>query len=253
MSAPLKKPRHARNDRSYAMQAVSSASSITKKGESDDGSHLWVISYADLLMVLLCFFVLFFSTDKTKRDSVIHRILATTESGSETIAAQPIVQTPVQTQIPVQVQVQPPQKVTSPPLPSVSHSIIESLSDLDIETKHDGESLMIEFPDNAYLKGRAALTPQYKMLLFKILTRLSPYSNEINLVFVGHTDSDPIHRKTQRISDNIDLSSERAKYALFRAQRMGFPVDHLRVEADASARRQSRTLSISILERGGKS
>ena len=40
----------------------------------DDSTHLWAVSYADFLMVLLCFFILFFSVDGPKGECyAVHR------------------------------------------------------------------------------------------------------------------------------------------------------------------------------------
>ena len=41
----------------------------------DETSHLWAVSYADFLMVLLSFFIIFFSLDKKTKDSVIDEIM----------------------------------------------------------------------------------------------------------------------------------------------------------------------------------
>ena len=254
MSAPLKQPRLPRIERG-TLEGASSASSIVRTGSSDENAHLWVVSYADLLMVLLCFFVLFFSTDKTRRDSVIHRILVTTESTSKIFSGASSEKGIKLGDNSAQTQTQPKTlaKTETPSAQSVTHSIAEGLRDLNLKTTHDGESLMIEFPDNSYAEGKAVLSTAQKKLLFNIIARLEPYSKEIDLVFIGHTDAVPVGRaQTKRVMDNIDLSSERAKYAMLGASQMGFPMDHLKIEADASTSRQSRTLSISIIDRGAK-
>ena len=57
--------------------ATPSLAKTLLSSSGEEGNQIWMVSYADLLMILLCFFVLFFSISPETRESVIHKILLT--------------------------------------------------------------------------------------------------------------------------------------------------------------------------------
>lgn len=235
-----KPPRLPRVNRTPHSSRVNSVLSL----QSESNEHLWVVSYADLLMVLLCFFVLFFSQDKSSRDSLIHRILvrdltAAPSSASATAAA--VTQLP-STDL----------ATTSAP-PKLPAALIESFQGLSLTTLKEGESLVLFFPDDIYGKGKINLPPAQEAMLLDLFKRLKPFAQEIDLTFVGHTDTTPVRQSASRgIADNFDLSAARAKGALSLASRFGYPIERLRVQGDAAFKRSSRTLSITLQEKEGK-
>jgi chemotaxis protein MotB len=234
MSELLKKPRLPRINRTQKLSLVGSIMSM-HGGDSND--HLWVVSYADLLMVLLCFFVLFFSVGKEGRNTLIHRILMNDLKGvSKTVASGSEGGMSTQAN-------------SGGHTPYSSRDIESVLKGLNLTTLKEGESLVLFFPDDVYPKGKTELPDSEIVVLNDLLTRLKPYQHDMDLVFVGHTDPSPVaHAKTSKIEDNFDLSSARAKRALRIAEKMNFPTNHLRIEADGSFKRSSRTLSITVQE-----
>jgi len=212
--------------------------------QSDSNDHLWVVSYADLLMVLLCFFVLFFSQGKDTRDSLIHRImvhdLSATPSAPSIVAG-------AATQVP-------PTNLAKDSTPrKLPTALMKAFQGLSLTTLKEGESVVLFFPDDIYGKGKIDLPSTQEAMLLDLFKRLKPFAQELDLTFVGHTDTTPVRQSaSRRIADNFDLSAARAKGALTLASRFGYPVERLRVQGDAAFKRSSRTLSITLQEREGK-
>jgi flagellar motor protein MotB len=207
---------------------------------TDESGHTWAISYADVLMVLLCYFILFFSADQT-RESILEKIIATpqlSEIGSPAVESTE------------SASVEP--EVARFAAADVFDSVQAGLSQTGIKTQPLGQSLLIVFPDNVYGKRRVNLPRAHRVQLEKIFEHILPYKDHIEVVLVGHTDSSRVVTKTARVRDNLDLSSERANRALLVAARMGFPIDRLRSKASSQFERSSRSLSIEIIPREAK-
>tara|TARA_B100001248_G_scaffold59027_2_gene40146 strand:- start:2059 stop:2730 length:672 start_codon:yes stop_codon:yes gene_type:complete len=197
----------------------------------DDTGHLWAVSYADFLMVLLSFFILFFSTEDTNQ--VIERILTATEQGSEaqgTGGGDSYGRDKVEAK------------------GAVPASLIEKVSDnFSIKVDESDKRVVFYFPDDIYRKGETVLNETYKAELASLLEILQEFANEIELEFVGHTDSIPIRNPAQKVvNDNFALSVIRATRALQYAQSLGYPSERMAAKGSAQTKRDSRTLSLII-------
>lgn len=195
----------------------------------DDNGHLWAVSYADFLMVLLSFFILFYSIDNQSRENLIFKL-------SEEFSKSPTHQ---------QVSGRTPSTVG---FTQVDHqNLYESIKGLNLSIVKDRTNLIVDFPDNLFLTGRYKLTSDQVKSLSLFLEKLKPYDNQVNLYFEGHTDSKPlvIHRN-ELITDNYMLSSLRAMTALNVAKTMSFDEKNLFMQANSSNIRNSRSLSIRI-------
>ncbi len=208
---------------------------VTRSVEiQDEGAHLWAVSYADFLMVLMCFFILFFSTDEGKRDSVLKRIGQITQvlGAGET-----------QTGTLAKAGSAAPQSATS-----VQNAVKSALADLPVVLSANGETLTLLLGENMYEKGEVFPTHQSDLkVLNETLTKLKPYQGSIEITFVGHTDLTPVSKSHgQYLNDNFDLSSLRATRVLQYAVHSGFMPEHLTAQGSAGNVRQSRTLSLVI-------
>ncbi|MCB0390319.1 MAG: OmpA family protein [Bdellovibrionales bacterium] len=220
----------------------------------DETSHLWAVSYADFLMVLLSFFILFFSVDNQDKNSIIRSILETTstkEKGKGSYEGS--------------------SKVLGPDNPYISNYSqgnkrytgsynsnrkMASLSDLQntIFKKYQYEyidkqkKLILRLPDDVYKKGSINLNEKVKEQLSSTLSKLIPFSEQLKITFVGHTDSVPIVKNRKVIVDNYDLSVLRATRVLQLAIKQGLSPNNLLAKGAAENERNSRSLSIEIVE-----
>lgn len=196
----------------------------------DDTAHLWAISYADFLMVLLSFFILFFSISEDERDNLI-KYLAKTPWPE----AQP--------------------KISSMQMDSIIkegmtniQTVAQNLKDLNISvTKMDDNQLVLKFPDNIYSPGSTILLTDGQDILDDSLNRLKKYWHQLEFTFIGHVDSLPLTKSTNDIiANNYDLSALRASRALQFALVKGIPSQNLISEGWGSKRYNSRSLSLKI-------
>ncbi len=211
--------------------------SVHKHGKGHDSS--WAVSYADFLMVLLSFFIIFFSTDK---QSPLHRLildLSTKERAARGVA-----------------------QVSSDTLPNGSaigdavkdnkennqnrfkfSMISEEFKDVKIESSDAPEQISIFLPDNIYPKG-AYLAPETELL--GIVNKLKKYSKEISITVVGHSDATKFSVSTPVIqANNLTLASVRAAYASIYIQNK-LPEVSVSSQAFNSKNRESRSLTIVI-------
>ncbi len=112
--------------------------------------------------------------------------------------------------------------------------------------------LLINFPDDIYGVGQYNVTPDIKSRLDNFLRSLKPYSEKVALVFIGHTDKRPVAGQKQIINSNFVLSSVRANRALEYALQQGFDPRWVAAQGVGEYVRQTRSLSIRIIERGIK-
>ena len=196
--------------------------------EAEEGS--WAISYSDLLMVLMSFFVLFYQATPGKTKSLLEQ-LAVTVGGKPAVVAKP-------------------PSVKAPPAMPETLAAVLAAAHLPVDIETSRRSLVVHLPDNVYPPRGFRTTPEVERLLASLMDRLAPYAGQVDLYFVGHTDQQPLSHGNAYLSDNFDLSTLRATHALQFALAHGFPKDHLFAQGGAENLRDSRSLSIRIKPRG---
>lgn len=203
--------------------------------QMEDTGHLWAISYADFLMVILSFFVIFFSVEKSQKNTLIHNIMAGingAKSGSGTGFAGNG------------------DRVDRIPS-SLPQDMKLSFPNRRMTSAVQGEKIIISFPDDIYKKGEVELGREGKELLSELVRQLSPFSKDIAIGFVGHTDALPVMLLPGRqLVNNYDVSAVRASKALALAAAEGLPIDSLYASGAGTNLRQSRSLSIVIRAKG---
>lgn len=206
----------------------------TSKVHEDENQHLWAVSYADFLMALLSFFILFFSVDQPARQQLILQLASEFgtqgAAGTGTGAGQGSAE-----------------RAAAPGrLPA---TLFDSLSELNVEVQKDRQSLIVNFPDGFFRPGRYDI--ENRDVLKKFLTIVQPHRDQLTLYFAGHADQRKlkVHRN-EVVTNNYILSSLRATSALMIAKDMGFPESGMFVEAKSSNVRNSRSLSIRIEAKG---
>lgn len=208
----------------------------------DDTGHLWAVSYADFLMVLLSFFILFFSVGKNDKDAIVNIISKVKEQGlgrgeggggnslKDSLAASS-------------------ERVADPK--SIVAVIGKDLKDIRYELNEKTKTVTFVLADDIYRVGRVRPSEDGEKSLRELLHLLKPFGPEIDLVFVGHTDSRPVRtRRVPGVNNNFDLSALRASYAVQLAMGEGLPKEGLYTHGSADNTRVSKSLSIIVKPRG---
>lgn len=223
----------------------------------DETLHLWAISYADFLMVLLSFFILFFSTDAVDKNSIIYQISkhvnqkmgeggskaggSGSASGSSTAASAPDSSGAATGSASSSTE----RDVAS--LKGNAQALAEALKAHSVSVAVEQQKILFNFPDNIYAVGEYSMTDEVKEVLKDTLTLLQPYYGSIDITIVGHTDSTNVRQSSAKlIKNNFDLSVFRATRALEGAISMGAPVNILSAKGSADLSRNSRTLSLIV-------
>jgi len=175
-----------------------------------DGSRripTWMVTYADLMALLLCLFVLLLSFSEVDSDSFRKNAARIAEAFNSVPAP-------------------PPKTVILPPMITLTdldaaacnsqqRQMIEDLEDLlkneisgsMVNVVSKGNSVVIRFPGRAaFPSGSADLADSFLPIIDKIGHTLSTVEGQ--LIVAGHTDDTPIATRTFR--SNWDLSSARA-------------------------------------------
>lgn len=194
----------------------------------EEGDQSWAVSYADMLMVLLSFFILFFSVGEEKKAGVIQQIAEATRKVSG-YAVNP--------------------EQTGKDLSSFdSKGLMADLQDQKVvKTELNGERLIIYFADNLFESGRSVLTPEAAEQVRATLLKMKPYIGQIQLTIVGHSDEVRIRRDFEPyIHSNIDLSAIRASRGVGIAQKAGFSQRQVFIKGTANFVRNTRSLTLVV-------
>lgn len=215
---PNKKPRQPRIDRD-----------IVIKVQEDENQHLWALSYADFLMALLAFFILFFSIDEPKRDDFMRTIAIQFGSNNADSARNPAAFAA-----------------------GFDKQLVDHMQKLNVTAVLKDHDLLIEFPKDFFNAGKYDLNSAQRATMDQLLSLLKPYSGKLNIYFEGHTDSQPVvHSRTAFMKDNFNLSTLRASSALEYAKKSGYEEKYLFISGMSSNVRNSRTLSLRLEAREG--
>ena len=180
---------------------------IRKLGQEE--AEDWIISYADLVTVLLCFFILFFSeTIDSSSDEVIEAIAKVFTI--EASAADSPVKEGSSHQI---------SRDEARMLASIESGIERQAFGLEefslkygIERKRR-ELLIRIWEQNFFELGGWQLTKNGREVLHRIAGQLLPYNAKVHIVIEAHTDSIP-PRKNEHYLNNVSLSALRASTAM---------------------------------------
>lgn len=210
-------------------------------GSGDDAN--WAISYSDLLMVLMSFFVIFFQFNHTKTAGLIQQI-------AMDMGAKPLAKDGDKNALPGGV---PGAKGTGGTGGlSLTETLAQGLAtaDLQVKVERSKDSLVVNLPDDIFAPRAFALDDPTKTLLAKLFEKVRPFQDQVDLYFIGHTDPKPLSRSNAYLRDNFTLSTLRATAALQAALEAGFPKEHLFAQGGAENTRSSRTLSVKVRLRG---
>lgn len=210
-----------------------------QKAAQSEGS--WAVSYADFLMVLLSFFIVFFSVDKK---SSLYHVAASMSTGLGIGAGQgqsaekggggsgPFIggSEPEAAEVPARLR-----------------EIASRFKHARMTTTVNSERILIDLPDNLYSAGDY-IAPE--AILERVLSPIQPYQDEISITVIGHADNIGFAASRKVVRDNLTLSSVRAAYASTYIRQL-LPKTQIFIQAADENIRNSRTLSLSIKAKTG--
>lgn len=194
-----------------------------------DSEGSWAISYGDMVTLLLCFFILFFTVDpeRTKAAALQQAMMNVFIDSSRAPAAESTL------------------KSQAVPRGEVTQIQADIKEDWGGKIHKMGSHLVIEFPGVSFFKsGETGLTDQGKASLEKFSRLFVPFAGT-NLVSVqAYTDMKPVMQKRGRkFSDNLELSALRSVATMRVLQHSGIPLTRMRVAGFGEMRTTARDLA----------
>lgn len=204
-----------------------------KRREEDDQSS-WQLTFADMMTLILCFFVLLISissVDAERYDQVADSLGAAMTAEKDA----PRKESPEVGPAPEFV---PPVKTETP----AGRTFSDIMTDLRTRLAHEADAVQLEArPDAVAINlrgpvffelGSAELTPRARPLLHSIAGSL--YNTDYDLTVEGHTDDLPI--RTAAYPSNWELSAARASRVVRYLQELGFAPGRMRAVGLADTR-----------------
>jgi flagellar motor protein MotB len=220
------------------------------KSRKDEGeNHIWAVSYSDLLMVLMSFFILFFQVDK--KDDVVEKtkmnqvIMAVENQFGQGAGHALVTVPPVVTSPPV---VSASQATTPDRLSSVKTALKEMNLKFDASSKDNFVTVDLEY--NLYSPGEFKLSKRSERPLDHLFNTLKPYLADLSLEVIGHTDSVPRSQSgkkfPQYLNSNLALSDLRALGAAEYLIQLGVPPEKISTHGSDHFSRNTRSVSIRL-------
>jgi flagellar motor protein MotB len=234
-----------------------------REAQIDEGDqHAWAVSYSDLLMVLLSFFVLFFSFSDDKETTGLISEIAVAIKGGKTehggkSSGEKVLENTSASQTPSSrfTKKMAAKSIASKKMISsgLDPQLLMALAALPptMKTENTPDSLIISLADDLFASGKYKLSRSIQKEMDTLVAAIKPFEEKIEVYFIGHTDSVPTSHRTKFITSNYVLSALRAAEALEYAKNMGLSADRLFVQASADKILSSRTLSMRIRAKTG--
>ena len=208
-------------------------------GEGEE-SFLWAVSYSDLLMVLLSFFIVFFDPSAEEAQNRLKIVAKSVDQVSGMEKAKATASSG---------ESKSDLASKSSGVKAVQDGLLGAQIAYQVSTKNPGV-VQIDFPDNFYGAGQYDLSRHRREALFRVIRAIHSTKAAVKVTFIGHSDQQPLHRLLQLnvLKTNHDLSGLRASRALDLARELGMDSKRLFFEGAGSALRDTRSLSIRITE-----
>lgn len=192
----------------------------------EEGEGPWLMSFADMVTLLMCFFILFFQTDKgnIKLDDP-EKLLEKLEQFQKLLG----MQEDSEVKIPDFLNMKS-SSGASGSVDSFKKSMRAMSSNLDlvftIGSPQPGEIDLTFLNTRFFHSGSADLTPKGKAMLKGVVAKLKKTAVNAEIEVEGHTDSDPI--RNWKFPSNWELSSGRASTVVRLLSEYGVDPKHLK-------------------------
>ena len=190
-------------------------------GEGSGGGNEWIMSYADTVTLLLCFFIIFFAEqNKTKDKDVLMEMSQNFNSKAEEDKA----------------------RERAEMLSKIESEVRGELAQFEVEEVNLGivrrrkEILLRLYERDFFHIGSYLLKENGKNILEEVSVLLKPFQDKVLLKVEGHSDSLPVNPFSQ-YQTNLNLSSLRASQAANVLIANGLEEQKIRVVGYGSARK----------------
>ncbi len=245
-------------------QELQKFSKRSKKHSHEDGEG-WAVSYSDLLMVLMSFFIVFYSvndSEEIKKESFNNVLIKLKSLGEiQQLNKENSALSDSKVYLNLKLDINDlPSKTKSRELASLKrNSMADSLSKSfkgvkDSEVAKDEQfankkvEVEIDLPHNIYKRGAYSVDSEVKKHLDKITHILKDDLKGLQIIIVGHTDKTKFKETQQVINNNLILSSLRAAKAVEYLISIGLPEEKVFVQGLNGQPRDSRSLSVRLRE-----
>ncbi len=198
-----------------------------------DDSHMddWLMTYADMITLLLCFFAVFLSVSMPRKD----KFEQVRQEVKEHFASKDV----LEGKFPFRnepVKIEPSAKDPYDALPSIVDHFAEKLNENEGVKVEEGDRITtIEMNSAPFFPvGSATLNPEGAKVLGELLETIKGDKfKDYQITVEGHTDDSPI--KTAQFPSNWELSTSRATAVVRFLLEQGVPAQKLRASGYADA------------------
>jgi chemotaxis protein MotB len=198
------------------LKSIRERRNVTHGDVDSEGS--WAVSYADMVTLLLGFFILFFTVDvdQERAETLMNSLKMTLNSLDQRAPAAfaaPLAHVSTG---------------SSPlPVPDVEFEI----EGVDMNLVDFNEKLIVDFVGVSFFRsGEIKLTPAGEEVLKAFTRKYMPYAGQYMLQIQAFTDNKPVKQlKGRKFSDNLELSALRSVAAMRVLQRAGIPLQRMRI------------------------
>ena len=206
---------------------------------SSEENQNWAVSYSDMLMVLMSFFIIFFSFNEEHPEKNIIRQISSQMHHQKPETGSLEKSQPHKKTLPV----------TTENTSLQNISIAFKQNNIELSNGNDQSSLTVHLKDQLYSKRQFVIEGQVKDELKKVLQILLPYKDKLQITLIGHSDQLALSNAGFYLASNLDLSSLRASRALSFAIEEGYDPSQLTIQAATDQSRNTRSLSIKVVSR----
>ena len=179
--------------------------------------ELWLMSFSDMSLVLLCFFVLLITRMSEKRQPI--------ESTRELLIETSVIHRNDREKEKVE-------ELAKKVSQIVKAKNLESKTTISVREK----GIYIEFPDGMFfVSGSAQANKNFKKTTNEVLSVIAKASTDFHIRVEGHTDDTPL-RKGGNTDGNWELSADRAFSVMRMFHRLGVNPKNTSIEAFASTK-----------------
>lgn len=212
---------------------------VTRKSNvhvhAGDG-HGWAVSYADLLMVLLSFFILYFNfsdgTGPGNGEAEFRRIVfagkgASSAQGSGSGTG----------------------NNRKPAMTNQTEGVADLAEKLKVKGVNltaESDRIVIDLERASFDSGEFAIPKMMASEVDEMIEILKPHLKDITITVIGHTDPRPLRPRSRLLQDNFDLSSVRALTVLKYMIKSGIPGNRGSARAASSYDRAARAVSLEV-------
>lgn len=236
----------------------------SKKRHIEDHEESWAVSYADLLMVLMSFFIVFFNIESGKGENeneLIDIISKPFKSGEASKnKGREISGTKKSGDISTLAELQKELRGLNVNALGIGKDgktirdkeekgLSSDLDKKDISSVVNMRGLLVELPNDIFNIGSYRMNSEIESYIDSILEKISEYSEKITIVAIGHSDKIPMRAGKQVIDSNFVLSSLRASKAVEYIVSKGYDKDWVFGQAVSVENRATRSLTLKIYER----